>query len=70
MKTILMKERLWELVISSLTITITNAFEGGSPLATTETSNQRGKGASSKGVRVTSTEDVNPNRKKFFEIRK
>lgn len=35
MKKNLMKERLWELVTRSLIVTITNAFEGGSTLATT-----------------------------------
>lgn len=60
MKTILMKERLWELVTSSLTIIVINAFEGGFILVTTKTSNRRGKHASSKGVRVISSEDVNP----------
>ncbi len=35
MKMILMKERLWELVIGLLIIIVINAFEGGSTLATT-----------------------------------
>jgi hypothetical protein len=41
MKMILMKERLWELVIGLLIIIVINAFEEGSTLATTETFNQR-----------------------------
>lgn len=62
MKMILMKERLWELVIGLLTIIVINAFEEGSTLATIETFNRRGKGVAFESVHVNSTEVVNLDR--------
>jgi hypothetical protein len=62
MKMILMKERLWELVIGLLTIIVINAFEGGSTLTTAKTFNQRGEGVAFESVHVNSIEVVNLNR--------
>lgn len=62
MKMILMKERLWELVIGLLTIIVINAFEGGSTLTIAKTFNQRGEGVAFESVHVNSIEVVNLNR--------